>query len=87
MSSGDSRSRTHTPAVPLARLQEYAGKVNSNDYDAEAASEDEDYKLRLNVSEKSLRDQVKRHEIAIEKVWVACQGYVHFVKFSLAPSD
>lgn len=53
---------------PLAKLNEYAGKVREAEYGLGVRDVDEDYAHRLTKSLESLQHQVKQHEAALEKV-------------------
>lgn len=57
-----------TQSEPLEKLQEYVAKAKDTDYGLKNADGDEEYATRLNKTLQSLQDQVKQHEIALERV-------------------
>lgn len=52
----------------LARLQEYAKRIEETEYDTETRNGERRYEMRLNKVLKQLQEQVKQHQDALERV-------------------
>lgn len=52
----------------LAKLQEYAKRIEETEYDTETRNGERRYEMRLNKALKQLQEQVKQHQDALERV-------------------
>ena len=52
----------------LAKLQEYAKKIEETDYDTESANGERSYETCLNKALQQLQEQVMQHQVALERV-------------------
>lgn len=52
----------------LAKLQEYAKKIEETEYDTESRNGERSYEMCLNKALQQLQEQVKQHQVALEKV-------------------
>ncbi len=57
-----------TESQNLKELHVYVAKTNDTDHGLRHANEDEHYAARLGKTLYSLQNQVKQHEVALEKV-------------------
>ena len=52
----------------LAKLQEYAKKIEETEYDTESRDGERRYETHLNKALQQLQEQVKQHQDALERV-------------------